>query len=59
MAKDSEVDRYEEEIAKKALQIIWREQPLASDLRLVTGILKLITDIERIGDHASDIAEIR
>lgn len=58
MAKDSEVDRYEEEIAKKALQIIWREQPLASDLRLVTGILKLITDIERIGDHASDIAEM-
>lgn len=58
MAKDSEVDRYEEEIAKKALQIIWCEQPLASDLRLVTGILKLITDIERIGDHASDIAEM-
>ncbi len=58
MAKDAEVDRYEEEIAKKALQIIWREQPLASDLRLVTGILKLITDIERIGDHASDIAEM-
>ncbi|MBN2267935.1 MAG: phosphate signaling complex protein PhoU [Acholeplasmataceae bacterium] len=58
MAKDSEVDKYEEEIAKKAIQIIWREQPLASDLRLVTGILKLITDIERIGDHASDIAEM-
>jgi phosphate transport system protein len=58
MAKDVEVDRYEEEIAKKAIQIIWREQPLASDLRLVTGILKLITDIERIGDHASDIAEM-
>lgn len=58
MKKDEEVDRLEEEIAKKALQIIWREQPLASDLRLVTGILKLITDIERIGDHASDIAEM-
>ncbi len=58
MAKDAEVDKYEEEIAKKAIQIIWREQPLASDLRLVTGILKLITDIERIGDHASDIAEM-
>ena len=56
MAKDVEVDRYEEEIAKKAHKL-WRE-PLASDLRLVTGILKLITDIERIGDHASDIAEM-
>ena len=56
--KDDEVDRFEEEIAKLALNIIWREQPLASDLRLVTGILKLITDLERIGDHATDIAEM-
>ncbi len=56
--KDEEVDRYEEEIAKQALKIIWKEQPVASDLRLVTGILKLITDLERIGDHASDIAEM-
>jgi phosphate transport system protein len=56
--KDDEVDRYEEEIAKQALKIIWKEQPVASDLRLVTGILKLITDLERIGDHASDIAEM-
>ncbi len=58
MKKDEEVDRYEEEIAKQALKIIWKEQPVASDLRLVTGILKLITDLERIGDHASDIAEM-
>jgi phosphate transport system protein len=58
IVKDEEVDRYEEEIAKQALKIIWKEQPVASDLRLVTGILKLITDLERIGDHASDIAEM-
>jgi len=58
MGLDDEVDRLEEQIAKDALKIIWREQPLASDLRLVTGILKLITDLERIGDHASDIAEM-
>lgn len=58
MAKDDEVDRFEEDIAKNALKIIWKEQPVASDLRLVTGILKLITDLERIGDHASDIAEM-
>lgn len=56
--KDDQVDQYEEEIAKQALKIIWREQPVASDLRLVTGILKLITDLERIGDHATDIAEM-
>jgi phosphate transport system protein len=58
MDLDDEVDRLEEQIAKDALKIIWKEQPLASDLRLVTGILKLITDLERIGDHASDIAEM-
>jgi phosphate transport system protein len=58
ISKDDEVDRFEEEIAKQALKIIWKEQPVASDLRLVTGILKLITDLERIGDHASDIAEM-
>ncbi|QWB95902.1 phosphate signaling complex protein PhoU [Mycoplasmatota bacterium] len=56
--KDDLVDDYEEEIAKLALKIIWKEQPVASDLRLVTGILKLITDLERIGDHATDIAEM-
>ena len=58
MKKDEDVDHYEEEIAKKALRIIWKEQPVASDLRMVTGILKLITDLERIGDHASDVAEM-
>src|SRR5690554_1389285 len=56
--RDIEVDKLEDEISKKALEIIWKEQPLASDLRLVTGIYKLITDLERIGDHAIDIANI-
>lgn len=55
---DDLVDKLEEDIAKNALRLIWKEQPMAHDLRMVTGILKLITDLERIGDHASDIAEI-
>ena len=50
--RDIEVDEMEDVISKKVLEIIWKEQPLASDLRLVTGIYKLITDLERIGDHA-------
>ena len=56
--EDDDVDMYEEKIAKSALRIIWKEQPVATDLRFVTGALKLITDLERIGDHASDIAEM-
>lgn len=56
--EDDEVDNFEERIAKHALKIIWKEQPVATDLRFVTGALKLITDLERIGDHASDIAEM-
>ena len=58
MKNDELVDRLEEDIAKQAIKIIWKEQPVAKDLRFVTAILKLITDIERIGDHASDIAEM-
>jgi len=56
--RDIEVDKLEDEISKKVIKIIWKEQPIASDLRLVTGIYKLITDLERIGDHAIDIANI-
>lgn len=55
---DEQVHKYEEDIAKNALRLIWKEQPMAHDLRMVTGILKLITDLERIGDHAADISEI-
>lgn len=54
---DEEVDKLEEDISKNALRLIWKEQPYAQDLKMVTGILKLITDLERIGDHAVDIAE--
>ncbi len=55
---DDEVDNYEEDIAKQCINIIWKEQPIATDLRLVTGILKMVTDLERIGDHVVDISEI-
>lgn len=58
MKADDQIDMMEEEISKQALRIIWKEQPIAQDLRLVTTILKILTDIERIGDHASDISEI-
>lgn len=57
MKADDQVDQLEEDISKSALRVMWKEQPYAQDLRIVTGILKLVTDLERIGDHATDIAE--
>jgi phosphate transport system protein len=55
---DKEVDEMEKKIESKCLWLIAREQPIASDLRKITTALKIITDMERIGDHAVDIAEL-
>lgn len=45
-------------IEAKCLILLTKEQPVAKDLRLVSAALKVVTDIERIGDHVSDIAEL-
>ncbi|MDR0248677.1 MAG: phosphate signaling complex protein PhoU [Oscillospiraceae bacterium] len=58
IAGDKAVDDKEKQIESKCLWLIAREQPIASDLRLITTALKITTDMERIGDHASDIAEL-
>ena len=58
MQDDKDVDRLEKTIESKALDIMLREQPVAVDLRKVTCALKIVTDMERIGDNAADIAEI-
>ena len=55
---DHEIDRKEREIESMCLRLLLHQQPVASDLRLISSVLKMITDIERIGDQASDIAEI-
>lgn len=55
---DKDVDDMEKSIESKCLWLIAREQPIASDLRKITTALKIITDMERIGDHAVDIAEL-
>lgn len=55
---DDEVDNKEKEIESLCLKIILQQQPVASDLRLITSALKIITDLERIGDHAKDISEL-
>ena len=54
---DDQIDEMERAIDRHCIEIIARQQPVASDLRDVTSTLKLITDLERIADHASDISE--
>lgn len=56
--KDHAVNQFEYQIEKECMRIILREQPVAKDLRLITSVLKMITDLERIGDHAVDIAKL-
>lgn len=55
---DDQIDDQEKKIEDKCLKLLLRHQPVAKDLRVVSSALKMITDMERIGDHASDIAEI-
>lgn len=58
VAADREIDDKEREIETLCLKLILQQQPVARDLRQVSSALKMITDMERIGDQASDIAEI-
>ena len=55
---DMKVDQKEREIESLCLKILLRQQPVARDLRLISAALKMITDMERIGDQAADISEI-
>jgi len=55
---DDKIDLMEKEIEQACLRIILHQQPVAGDLRQVSAVLKMITDLERIGDHAEDISEI-
>lgn len=55
---DREVDDLEMEIEKRCMRILLKQQPVAKDLVMVTTALKVITDVERIGDQAADIGEI-
>ena len=55
---DSVIDRKEREIESLCLRMLLMRQPVAHDLRVVSSALKMITDMERIADHAADISEI-
>lgn len=56
--EDEEIDQMEKEIENLCLKLLLQQQPVAKDLRQISAALKMITDMERIGDQTSDIAEI-
>lgn len=55
---DSEIDHKERSIESMCLKLLLQQQPVARDLRQISAALKMITDMERIGDQAEDISEI-
>ena len=58
MALEREVDQKEREIESLCIKLLLQQQPVARDLRQISAALKMITDMERIGDQASDISGI-
>ena len=56
--KDNAIDQKERDIENRCMKLLLHQQPVARDLRTISAAMKLITDMERIGDQADDIAEI-
>ena len=55
---DDAIDSMERDIEAQCMKLLLQQQPMATDLRLITAALKMITDMERIGDHAVDVADL-
>ncbi len=55
---DDNIDDMARHIESRSMKLIMKQQPVAGDLRIISAALKMITDLERIGDQAADIAEI-
>ena len=58
MEADVLVDQKQKEIESICFKLLMQQQPVASDLRVISAALKMVTDMERIGDHAADISEM-
>ena len=58
MAGDEEIDREQKKIENICFNLLIQQQPVAKDLRTITAAMKMVTDMERIGDHAADISEM-
>ncbi len=55
---DTDVDHMQKRIENLCFQLLMQQQPVATDLRVISAAMKMVTDMERIGDHAADISEI-
>lgn len=58
IGQGARVDEKEKQIERRCLRLLLQQQPVAADLRMISTALKMITDMERIGDQAEDISEI-
>ena len=58
MNSDSDVDHEQKKIENICFNLLMQQQPVARDLRVISAAMKMVTDMERIGDHAEDISEI-
>ncbi len=58
LQNDRKIDDLDHAIEARCLSLLLRQQPVATDLRAISTALKMVTDMERIGDHASDIADL-
>ncbi|MCL1831173.1 MAG: phosphate signaling complex protein PhoU [Oscillospiraceae bacterium] len=58
MSSEGRINQIEQHIEEMCLRLILQQQPVAKDLRIISSAIKMITDMERIGDQACDIAEI-
>ena len=58
IGQGARVDEKEKQIERRCLRLLLQQQPVAADLRMISTALKMITDMERIGDHAADISEL-
>ena len=58
MENDNEIDHLQKTVEGICLNLLVGQQPVAKDLRVITAAMKMVTDMERIGDHAADISEM-
>ena len=58
MDNDTQIDHEQKKIENLCFNLLMQQQPVAKDLRVISAAMKMVTDMERIGDHAADISEM-